>query len=612
MPDTGIEIYEYIYAVLTDEENKYCEKQHQLIDIINAQLSVAAQEDNYYYYDETEAKKVIAFLETLTLWQEESAGQKLKLTIWQRFLIFCMYGFKLREDNTPLHTDVLLEIGKKNGKTLLGSGLLLYNLLTKRGAEIYTVACDYQQSKKAFDNVVQFIMLNPKLAALFNKGDIEIRENDLVILYRPTLSKIVCKSETRTKSLQGYKPSFILFDEIASYRSNEIIQKLKSGRTDKSGAIALSITTAETNQNNPGYYEYEKAEQVLKGYKNDSYLPVIFELDKEDLWTDEKNYFKANPNIGITGITLAGMIKLRNDAILDPTATDSFRSYKLNQWLQNAVNGLNGQDWQVCKDNAKKYAKYITEDKLKTYPAYAALDLSKSDDYTAYSICFYIPDIDKYYYKHKCYIPKAMIDKKQHSDNQQITIWIRNGYVKPTIGGNENNRIVNVRDIIEQIAKDFQTYQIMGLAIDPAFSKDFKSIMNYEHENIPVIDFLQKYPMLTSANKRFKDSVEQGMIISDNPVMDWMVSCAAISIGANGNIYFEKPDYRQSPKRIDLIDTSAMSIGMLFDNKESLLGANSYEDLLDRIMAADKPEEKAKDFDPWENAHDMFRQMNGI
>ena len=51
--------------------------------------------------------------------------------------------------------------------------------------------------------------------------------------------------------------------------------------------------------------KYADAENVLNGlydndgFKDDAFLPVIYELDNRDEWTDETKWKKANPNLGM-------------------------------------------------------------------------------------------------------------------------------------------------------------------------------------------------------------------------------------------------------------------------------------------------------------------------
>ncbi len=49
--------------------------------------------------------------------------------------------------------------------------------------------------------------------------------------------------------------------------------------------------------------EYEYAEDIIKGYegqseiKDETILPIIYELDNPEEWQDERKWYKANPGL---------------------------------------------------------------------------------------------------------------------------------------------------------------------------------------------------------------------------------------------------------------------------------------------------------------------------
>jgi phage terminase large subunit-like protein len=374
---------------------KHCQKQIQLCKLLLDRLK-----DPNIVYCEDEPKKVISFLEGLTQYQLEYAGKKIVLLPWQKMFIFALYGFKDKDGNI-VYTDALLLIAKKNGKTLLGSGLILYELTKNAGAQVYTVATDYPQCKIAFENVKQFILQHKLYSDLEKRKQIKINDYALSIHFYINNSTFRCISEDRAKNIQGYLPAFVLFDEIASYKSSLILQKLNTAKP--ANAISLSITTAETNLNNPGYHAYLKAEGVLRGdLKVPNFLPFVYELDEEDDWLDPEAYIKANPSLDVTTTSTKKLLEERQTALssTDPLDTSCFRAYKLNQWLRSGKQSIPDEDWQLVINNAKMdyFIPYLTQDILKTYPCFAAADLSKIDDYTAYSVCFWIEDLRKFYF----------------------------------------------------------------------------------------------------------------------------------------------------------------------------------------------------------------------
>lgn len=539
----------------------YCKKQLQLCDLIESRLR-----DPGIEYQEAEPRRVIRFLESLTQYQGEFAGQRFKLLPWQRFLTYAMFGFRDKETGSYLHTTVYLQIGKKNGKTFYASGLLLYMLINSKGSQIYTVATDYQQSQIAFEAVKQFILNNPILRKLHANRELIINEAKLSIIFKPYVNKLRCITESRVKNIQGYLPLFVLYDECASYRNNDVITKLDSAKP--LGGISLAITTAEKNTTNPAFNFYQRSESVLSGkYQAPSFLPVIFELDPEEWtrWTDESLYRKANPSLDLTTTTLRKLVEERDTALQDKTYEPAFKAYKLNIWLRNSIQGIADEDWDVSIANYVKYKSYIEGKKLRKYPCYGAVDLSKIDDYTAYTLTFWIPEIEKFYNRHICYIPATVVErKKQIEKNNSIDQWISDGILVPTQGGGPNNKVVNYDYVHEQIEEDIGKYELLGVAVDDSFmSSQFKIALDLRVPRLNIVGFAQNYKYLCPANRLFLDVVYAGQLIDANPMMSWMVSCARIVYGSHNNIYFEKIDYQQSPNRIDLVDTSVMATSRL-------------------------------------------------
>ncbi len=123
----------------------------------------------------------------------------------------------------------------------------------------------------------------------------------------------------------------------------------------------------------------------------------------------------------------------------------------------------------------------------------------------------------------------------------------------------------------------------MGFAIDPACSgSQLIHEIVQEIPSLPVNSFSQRYDHLPPANRFYLDQLYSANLIDDNPVMAWMISCARISYGQNNLIYFEKEDYKNSPNRIDGIDTSVMSLASLKETLDLDLNTNilSKEDLI--------------------------------
>lgn len=545
------ELTEYIDYVLAHKE-LHAEKTVKSIERVQRLIDAGTK------YDGKEVAAVIRFAEKLVA---DEGGKRLKLMPWQKFFIAAIYGFR-HADGSVVFNDAFLFIAKKNGKTSLAAALALYNLLTIPAAQVILVAADYEQAKIAFAAITKYIRNTPILKTALDDHEIFIRESPpLTVAYYPLGSAIMIKPETRAKSAQGFNATFALFDEIASYRSGEIINKIASGMV-KTGAIRVAITTAETTMNSPGYTEYERAKQLLDGrYEASNYLPLIYELDKNDDKFDDTKYVKANPALDIIK-PLRKLIEERDRAKQNPVDEAAFFAYQLNLWSANTQADIADSDWISAVENYEKYKSYLDDEKLKTYPCCGAIDLSKSDDYTAYTMAFYIRPIGKYYLRHKFYIPAAMLEKRVRLETEELALWVSRGLVTPT-RNNEGDAVINCGYLIRDVIADIETYRPLSIGYDVAHGMKFLRRMNEEAPNHPLVPFAQNWKKICPANRHFLDLIYQKKLIDNNPVMRWMVGCVKINIDRLGNVYFEKANYRQSNLRIDAVDTSVMALGLL-------------------------------------------------
>lgn len=536
----------------------HAEKTRQAVERV-AKLVERVRAGCEIVYDDTEVRAVFRFFSKLVA---DESGQKIKLLDWQRFFIAALYGFRYKDSGRIYYNDAFLFIAKKNGKTALSAGLALYNLITHPAAQVILVATDYNQAKIAFEDICKYARNTPTLAAGIESGELFIRESPpLNVVFYPLGSKILIIPETRAKSAQGFNATFALFDEIASYRTSEIIQKITSGQV-RDNSIRLSLTTAETNMQNPGYNEYERARHVLDGrFEATNYLPLIYELDNgDDKWT-EATYCKANPGLDIIK-PLRKLVEERDRARQNPIEEASFFAYQLNLWSQNRGADISDEDWHPAIDNAASFAGYITPDKLATYPCFGAIDLSKIDDYTAYTLYFWIKPIAMFAAIHRFYIPQAMLDKKIRLETEQVSLWVRDGHIQATRDGN-GDRVINLDYLLADITADFDKYKMLGLTYDAAHAVRFIGELEEKVPRLATLPFQQGWKQIGPANKRFLEMIYKKRLIDANPVMRWMVGCVRINIDRLGNTYFEKIDYRQSPLRIDGVDTSVMALARL-------------------------------------------------
>ena len=102
-------------------------------------------------YSRSDGQSVADFARTfLHVSKGVRAGQPLILTNWQTALFDALY--ERREDGLLRYRRSLIGMGRKNGKSLLGSLIALYGLIEgEPGAEVYSAAGDRQQARVVFN-----------------------------------------------------------------------------------------------------------------------------------------------------------------------------------------------------------------------------------------------------------------------------------------------------------------------------------------------------------------------------------------------------------------------------------------------------------------------------
>jgi len=110
--------------------------------------------DRGLWFDEDAVLRVVEFFARLRHWKGEWAGVPFWLEEWQvTDIIAPLFGWK-RADGSRRFRTAYIEIGRKNGKSLLAAGIGLYMLMAdgEEGAEVYSAA-----AKKDFTNLIMLI-----------------------------------------------------------------------------------------------------------------------------------------------------------------------------------------------------------------------------------------------------------------------------------------------------------------------------------------------------------------------------------------------------------------------------------------------------------------------
>lgn len=293
------------------------------------------------------------------------------------------------------------------------------------------------------------------------------------------------------------------------------------------------------------YETHQKAVDILEGRKTDStFYPIIYGADREDDWTVEKVWHKANPSLGIT-VPIEKVRQACESAKQNPTEENAFRQLRLNQWVKQAIRWMPMEKWDLCN-----FA--VNEEELKGRVCYGKLDLSSTTDITAFVLVFPpIDEDDKYKILSYFWLPEDNLDLRVKRGHVNYDLWKKQGYIMTTEGN-----VVHY-GFIEKFIEDLgEIYNIREIAFDRWGA--VQMVQNLEGMGSTVVPFGQGFKDMSPPTKELmKLTLERKIAHGGHPVLRWMMDNIFIRTDPAGNI---KADKEKSTEKIDGVIATIMAL----------------------------------------------------
>ena len=511
-------------------------------------------ESRGYYFNETIAECVMRFFTTLKHAKGEWGRSPIILEPWEKFFIGSIYGWLHIDTGFRRFSTAYLEVARKNGKSILASGIGLYSLDMddEPGAEVYSFATKKDQARIVFDVARNMVITSPVL-----KNRIDVYKDSLVV--EETMSKFQPLSADFS-TLDGLNVSCAIGDELHAQKYRELWGVINTARGARRQSLLIGITTAGTDMHGICREQHDYTEKILNGVlSDDSFFGLIYTLDTDDKWNDSSTWIKANPNLGVS----VKMDTLRKEAAkceFTPSALNEFMRWHLNIWTQAETTWITHDAWKesgtITYDN----------DSLIGQKCWGGLDLSSNNDITALTLTFRQSN-GEYYNLYHFWIPRDNIEARARKDRVPYDLWVREGYVTATDGN-----VIDKKFIEHYIIETAQKYKIQELAVDPHDALEVSS--NLLDAGVNVIEFRQGFLSMSPACKSFEEKIlRKEYRHNNNPVMGWMLSNVVLRIDPAGNI---KPDKGKSREKIDGVISSVMALqrAILAENKKESIYAS--------------------------------------
>ncbi len=368
--------------------------------------------DSPYYFDEETGERPIIFIERFCKQSQGTLGAPLRLELFQKAFIQTLFGWLLKSTGYRRFRETLFLVGRKNGKSTLLAALALYMLVAdyEGAAEIYSVATKKDQARKTLTEAVNMVKQSPELRAIIKK-----RRNDI---YFPATASTFEALASDSNTLDGLNSHAVIIDELHAIRDRNLYEVMKQSTSSRRQPLVIMITTSGPVRESVFDNLYGLACDIADGkVTEDTFLPVLYELDARAEWTDPQAWIKANPGLGTIKqyATLAAFVERakKNPEDLPGVLCKDFN-----------VPETSASVWLSFED-IKNDATFTMQDVYNTY-AIGGCDLSATTDLTCATLLIRRSrEDDTVYVLQHYFIPQKRIDQLDEHNTQEAPykIW---------------------------------------------------------------------------------------------------------------------------------------------------------------------------------------------
>lgn len=519
---------------------EYCDKIHsgelltsrRVMAVYKRLVAEMLDSDAPYYFDEEIGERPIAFIETFCKQSQGVLGAPIELELFQKAFIQALFGFINKETGFRRFRETMFLVGRKNGKSTLLAGIGLYLLVAdyEGAAEIYSVATKKDQASKVLTEAHNMVKQSPELRAVIRK-----RRNDLY--FEATSSKFEALASD-SNTLDGLNSHAVIIDELHAIRDRNLYDVMKQSTSSRNQPLVVMITTAGTVRECIFDNMYEYACRIADGeIKVDDFLPILYELDAREEWTNPQMWIKANPGLGTIKKweTLAKFVQQAKD---DPGFLPTVLCKDFNIRESESVVWLS-------YSQIKNLATFDMADIFDTY-AIGGCDLSATTDLTCASLMIRKRGDNTIYVIQHYFLPQSKIDKLAEKNTQEAPykVWADRGLLTICEGSR-----VNFSQVTAWFVQMREEYKIDAFKVgyDRALAGYWVDEMksnSFDMEPVAQGPFTWSQPM-REMGAAFTDKLVN---YNNNPILAWCLSNTAVKKSGVNNI---QPVKITEKRRID-------------------------------------------------------------
>lgn len=485
-----------------------------------------------YVFDEARANRPIEFIEQFCKHSKgEWAGQPVKLELFQKAYIAALFGFVHADTGLRRYKETLFMVGRKNGKSTLLAGIALYMLIADNepGAEVYSTATKKDQARIIFDETHNMVRQSPELNRYVKK-----RKSDLYFPLRMAKFQALGKN---SDTLDGLNAHCVIMDELHSVKDRNLYEVMKQSQSARRQPLLVMITTAGTVRECIFDDIYSYACSIVDGtFKDDTFLPVIYELDSREEWTDPQAWEKANPGLGCIK-KLSDLVDKVERAKNSPKDLNGIlvKDFNIRDTVSTAWLSFDDINNESRFDIARFRGSY----------AIGGADLSITTDLTCATLLMMDKATQERFVAQMYWLPRASLEKRVKEDKIPYDKWHEQGLLRLC-----NGNSINYGDVTAWFLEMVNEYGITPAWIyyDSYSAKYWVEEM--ENNGFVMVRCIQGAKTLSLPMQMLGADLQAKKVNYNNsPILKWCLTNTGIQTDRNGNIV---PIKNQSAKqRID-------------------------------------------------------------
>ena len=442
-----------------------------------------------------------------------------QLDPWVERLVRRIYGPRDADGHRLVRT-VFAMVPRGGRKTSLGAALVcLHTFGPERipNGQVVSAAADAKQALIAYDEALGIVQAMPDVASRLQVriGTHKIRHPRKGATYESI------SSDGATQ--HGRTVNFLLSDEIHAWKKRDLWEALRTSLAKTAQSLHVITTTAGRGQENLAFDLVSYARKVAAGEIDDpSFLPILFEPDKDDDWRDEAVWHKVNPGLALGYPDLKGLRAMAREAESRPADQDAFKQYHLNFWPDHSTSPF------VDMATYDVGSEPIDLEALKDEPCWLGVDLSSSIDLSVIVAAW--RQGEGYVVKPWFFCPKDNLRERQDATGAPYVRWAADGLIEATPGN-----VVDFRTVEERIRELCDQFNVQEIAVDPALARN--TLNNLEEGGFPAFEMRQgSLTMMPAIAELERAVVARRLQHGGHPILRYCFSNVEVETNSHGHM----------------------------------------------------------------------------